>query len=174
MGTILEQKRPTAGGCRRADVGRLPVIIEESAIDKKFSPPEFFFPHQKLRRGEAPKSLTHQGVPPYPRGVRSSSTGYFTTRRRSTSRETLTGSRKRSRPASSGNRRSNRHEQMGGHFSMTKRGQNKCRLTAGSTRRVSARFWPTGRWGDTSGGSRTAVSRSTQADSGHPMRPRNP
>ena len=69
MGTILEQKRPTAGGCRRADVGRLPVIIEESAIDKKFSPPEFFFPHQKHRRGEAPKSLTHQGVPPYPRGV---------------------------------------------------------------------------------------------------------
>ncbi|HOK05878.1 MAG TPA: hypothetical protein PLJ03_01595, partial [Syntrophales bacterium] len=35
---------------------------------------------------------------------------------RSTSRETLTGSRKRSRPASSGNRRSNRHEQMGSFF----------------------------------------------------------
>ena len=41
MGPILDQNRTGEGVCRRADVGRLPEIIEESAIAKKFPPPIF-------------------------------------------------------------------------------------------------------------------------------------
>jgi|GEM_PF-5642655 len=53
MYAVLDQNRPTAGVCRRADVGRLPEIIEESTIDKKFSPRIF----PPLTGGGAEKTL---------------------------------------------------------------------------------------------------------------------
>jgi len=60
MGPILDQNRTGEGVCRRADVGRLPEIIEKSAIAKKFSPP-IFSPLLPGGGGAGPK------CPPVPR-----------------------------------------------------------------------------------------------------------
>jgi len=50
MGPILDQKRSGEGVCRRADVGKITEIIEESAIGKKFFPSIFSSP--PLKTGE--------------------------------------------------------------------------------------------------------------------------